>query len=71
MILNGSVLREKLSREIIISNRMIMWGEMIAMETKRTDPDLGGIIDNRKRVEYRSTVSTTKRSVREKRGRRG
>lgn len=40
---------------------------MIAMETKRTDPDLGGIIDNGKGVENGSTVSTTERGVREKR----
>lgn len=43
---------------------------MIAMQTKRADPDLGGIINNRKGVEHGSAVAATERRVGEERRRR-
>lgn len=47
---------------------MIVRGEVIPVETEGADPDLSGVIDDRKRVEDGSAIAATEGGVGEERG---
>ena len=55
-------------REIILRDRLlVVKREVITVETKGTDPDFGGEVDDGERIEYGSAISASKRGVREER----
>lgn len=66
-IFNSSVVRVKLSGEIGFGDSVVMRREMVALVTEGADPDLGGEVDARERVEWGRTGLAAEWRVREAR----
>nr|POF20962.1 hypothetical protein CFP56_39985 [Quercus suber] len=65
-VLNGGVLSVEFAKEIGIEDHGIVRREMVALVTKKADPDLGSKDNTSLRVENRGTGFATKRSVGER-----
>lgn len=63
LILDGGVLREELSREVVVADGGVVRWEVIALEAEGADPDLGREIDDRKWVKHGAASAATEGSV--------
>lgn len=66
-VLHGGILRVEFARQVRFGDHGIMRRKLVALVTKRTDPDLGEEINARIGVEDSGTCPAAERSVRESR----
>ena len=64
-VLNGGVIREELGKEVVIGDGGVVRREVVALEAKRADSDLGGKVNDGKGVEDGATCAALEREVRE------
>lgn len=60
-------MREELSRKVVFRNGRVVLREVVALKTEWTNPDLGYVVDNGKRVQDSTAHSAAKGGVRENR----
>lgn len=62
-VLEGGVLRVELGGDVGFGDAGVVRREVVALEAKRADPDLGGEVDPAKRVEGHHTCLASQRRV--------